>query len=210
VTTKNRYLIPAARHRAAEEILRSRFITTIGFTPTVAAARALISEVSAEFADASHNCWAYVIGAPGSTAQIGMSDDGEPHGTAGHPMLTVLLHSGIGNICAVVTRYFGGTLLGKGGLVKAYSGGVQLALATLPTTVQIPKARLTLLFDYGIVTPLQRLLPNYEVELIQDEYGADVTYQVRLPVDQVTSFTQAITELTNGQILIEIADSHPE
>lgn len=204
--TQNRYLIPVARHRAEEEILRSRFITTIGCAPSVAAARALISEVSAEFADASHNCWAYVVGAPGSTAQIGMSDDGEPHGTAGHPMLTVLLHSGIGNICAVVTRYFGGTLLGKGGLVKAYSGGVQLALATLPTTLQIPKVRLTLLFDYGTVTPLQRLLPTYEVELLQDEYGTDVTYHVALPVDQLTPFTAAITELTKGQILIEVGD----
>ena len=206
MTTENRYLIPAARHRAAAEILRSRFITTIGCAPSVAEARALISEVSAEFADASHNCWAYVVGAPGNTAQIGMSDDGEPHGTAGHPMLTVLLHSGIGNICAVVTRYFGGTLLGKGGLVKAYSGGVQLALATLPTTLQIPKVRLTLLFDYGTVTPLQRLLPTYEVELLQDEYGADVTYHVALPVDQLTPFTEAVTELTNGQLLIEVGD----
>lgn len=204
VTTASRYPIPAARHRTEEEILRSRFITTVGFTPTVAAARALIAEVSAEFADASHNCWAYVVGAPGSTAQIGMSDDGEPHGTAGRPMLTVLLHSGLGNICAVVTRYFGGTLLGKGGLVRAYSGGVQFALETLPTTIQIPKAQLTLLFDYATVTSLQRLLPLYEVELNAEEYGTDVTYQVTLPVEQLTPFTQAFTELTNGQALIEV------
>lgn len=206
MTTDHRYPIPAARYRTAEEILRSRFITTVDFAPTVAEARRVIAEVSTEFADASHNCWAYVVGAPGSTAQIGMSDDGEPHGTAGRPMLTVLMHSGIGNICAVVTRYFGGTLLGKGGLVKAYSGGVQLALATLPTTMQIPKARLTLLFDYGTVTLLQRLLPQYEVELLQDEYGTDVTYQVSLPVEQLQPFTQAVTELTNGQALIERLD----
>lgn len=176
----------------------------MGPTPTVADARAFIAEVSTEFADASHNCWAYVVGAPGSTAQIGMSDDGEPHGTAGRPMLTVLLHSGIGNICAVVTRYFGGTLLGKGGLVRAYSGGVQFALETLPTTIQIPKAQLTLLFDYATVTSLQRLLPLYEVELNAEEYGTDVTYQVTLPVEQLTPFTQAVTELTNGQALIEV------
>jgi len=204
VTTAHRYPIPAARHRTEEEILRSRFITTLGFTPTVAAARAFITEVSTEFADASHNCWAYIVGAPGSTAQIGMSDDGEPHGTAGRPMLTVLLHSGIGNICAVVTRYFGGTLLGKGGLVKAYSGGIQLALATLPTIIQIPKAQLTLLFDYATVTSLQRLLPHYEVELNHEEYGADVTYHVTLPVEQLMPFTQAFTELTNGQALLEV------
>ena len=147
MTVSNRYPIPLTVHRTEEEILRSRFITTVGHTPTVEAARAFIATVRAEFTDASHNCWAYLVGPPGSTAQIGMSDDGEPHGTAGRPMLTVLLHSEIGDICAVVTRYFGGTLLGKGGLVKAYSGGVQLALATLPLQEKVPKAELLVLFD---------------------------------------------------------------
>jgi len=110
--TAGRYHIPAGAVRVEEEIKRSRFITSLAPAPTVEAARALIAAVSAEFADANHNCWAYVVGPPGSTGQIGMSDDGEPHGTAGRPMLNVLLHSGIGDIVAVVTRYFGGTLLG--------------------------------------------------------------------------------------------------
>lgn len=200
----SRYPIPATTHRVEEEILRSRFLTTIGHAPTVEAARALISTVSQEFADANHNCWAYVVGAPGSTAQIGMSDDGEPHGTAGRPMVTVLLHSGIGEICAVVTRYFGGTLLGKGGLVKAYSGGVQLALASLPQIEKVPKAAVTLLFDYANVTPLQRLLPDFEAELVQEEYAADVSYQLLLPAERLAGFRAAVAELTNGQALIEL------
>jgi uncharacterized YigZ family protein len=140
-----RYPIPAARHRVEEEILRSRFVTTLAYAPTVEEARAFIDEVRVEFDDASHNCWAYVVGQPGSTAQNGMSDDGEPHGTAGRPMLTVLLHSGVGDIAAVVTRYFGGTLLGKGGLVRAYSGGVQYALESLPTAEKVEKSHLTVL-----------------------------------------------------------------
>lgn len=184
--------------------MRSRFITTVAYTPTVEAARELIAVVSAEFADASHNCWAYVIGAPGSTAQIGMSDDGEPHGTAGRPMLTVLLHSQVGDICAVVTRYFGGTLLGKGGLVKAYSGGVQLAITSLPVVERIPKAELTLVFDYSYVTPLQRLLPVYEAQVTGEEYATDVTYCLSLPAEQVAAFTAAFTTLTNGQALVEV------
>lgn len=134
-----RYPIPAQRHRVEEEIKRSRFITTLAYTPTVEVARAFINEVGAELSDANHNCWAYIVGPPGTTSQVGMSDDGEPHGTAGRPMLTVLLHSGVGDICCVVTRYFGGTLLGKGGLVKAYSGGIQLALSELPTAEHVPK-----------------------------------------------------------------------
>jgi uncharacterized YigZ family protein len=200
----NRYSIPASTHRTEEEILRSRFITTVGHTPTVEAARTLIATVRAEFADASHNCWAYVVGAPGSTAQIGMSDDGEPHGTAGRPMLTVLLHSGVGDLCAVVTRYFGGTLLGKGGLVKAYSGGVQAALETLPLLEKVPKAAVTVLFDYANVSTLQRLLPEFEAALLSEEYATDVAYEIALPVDKLTAFTTAVTELTNGQALVEI------
>lgn len=199
----DRYPIPAASHCVEEEILRSRFITTVGHTPDVAAARAFIAGVSARYADASHNCWAYVVGPPGSTSQIGMSDDGEPHGTAGRPMLTVLLHSGIGDICAVVTRYFGGTLLGKGGLVKAYSGGVQLALASLPTIEQVPKVTAQVIVDYAAVTPLQRLYPTYEVEVLDQEFAADVTYHLRLPAEHFTAFEQALVELTSGQVIIE-------
>ncbi|MEZ4673283.1 MAG: YigZ family protein [Caldilineaceae bacterium] len=200
----SRYAIPATTHRTEEEILRSRFITTVGYTPTVEAARTFIATVSTEFADASHNCWAYVVGAPANTAQIGMSDDGEPHGTAGRPMLTVLLHSNVGDICTVVTRYFGGTLLGKGGLVKAYSGGVQLALTSLPLVEKIPKAQILLLFDYAMISPLQRILPDFEAELVAEEYATDVAYTIVLPVEQLAPFTQTITELTSGQALIEI------
>jgi uncharacterized YigZ family protein len=199
-----RYPIPAQRQRSEEEIMRSRFITTIGHAPTVEQARQLIATVSAEFADASHHCWAYVIGPPGSTSQVGLSDDGEPHGVAGRPMLTVLLHSGIGDVCAVVTRYFGGTLLGKGGLVKAYSGGVQLALQGLPTIERVPRAELLIVVDYNMVTPVQRLFATYEVEVLGHEFATDVSYQLKLPVAQMEHFCHALTELTRGQALVEI------
>ncbi|MBX3012689.1 MAG: YigZ family protein [Caldilineaceae bacterium] len=203
MTPAARYLIPAQTYRTEEEILRSRFITTVGYTPTVEAAREFIASVSREFADASHNCWAYVVGSPGSTGQVGMGDDGEPHGTAGRPMLTVLLHSKVGDVCAVVTRYFGGTLLGKGGLVKAYTGGVQLALETLPVCEQVPKATITLLFDYSYITPIQRLFPLFEVTLRGEQYAADVFYELTLPLEQVPPFTVAVMELTNGQAIVE-------
>jgi uncharacterized YigZ family protein len=199
-----RYPIPAARHRVEEEILRSRFITTVGFAPTVEDARTFIAEVSAEFADSSHNCWAYLVGSPGSTAQVGMSDDGEPHGTAGRPMLTVLEHSGVGDIVAVVTRYFGGTLLGKGGLVKAYSGGVSYALASLPVIEKVPKAEVAVIIDYSTITLFQRMLPEYEAEVLSEEYGVDVTYCLSLPVEQVERFQNDLADLTNGQAIAEI------
>jgi uncharacterized YigZ family protein len=199
-----RYPIPAQCHRTEEEIKRSHFITTLAFTPTVESARAFINEVSTEFSDANHNCWAYVIGPPGSTGQVGMSDDGDPHGTAGRPMLTVLLHSGIGDICAVVTRFFGGTLLGKGGLVKAYSGGVQLALRDLPTMERVPKSRLEVITDYSAITLFKRMLAEYEVELLHEEYTVDATFRIQLPSERVDAFTEAITSLTNGLALIDL------
>jgi uncharacterized YigZ family protein len=207
MSTPQRYLIPAATHRVEAEIKRSRFITTLAHTPTVEDARAFIAQVSEEFADASHNCWAYVVGPPGSTGQIGMSDAGEPHGTAGRPMLTVLLHSGVGDICAVVTRYFGGTLLGKGGLVKAYSGGVQLALESLPTVERVPSAELLVVFGYPAVTPFQRMLPDYEAEVLAEEYAVDVTARVKVPLEQVVPFTLALRELTSGEAIVEVEHS---
>ena len=115
------YKIPATLHRTEEKIKRSRFIATVAHASTEKDVKTFISMIKKEFPDATHNCWAYVAGPPGDTARVGMSDDGEPHGTAGKPILTVLLHSEIGEIVAVVTRYFGGTKLGKGGLVRAYS-----------------------------------------------------------------------------------------
>lgn len=201
---EKRYSIPAARHRVEEEILRSRFITTVAHAPSVEDARSFIANVSGEFADASHNCWAYLVGPPGSTAQIGMSDDGEPHGTAGRPMLTVLLHSGVGDIVAVVTRYFGGTLLGKGGLVKAYSGGVSYALESLPLVEKVPKVEVAVIIDYSSVSLFQRLLPEYEADVVSEEYGVDVTYHLILPLERVEPFQADLADLTNGQAIAEI------
>lgn len=204
--TLGRYPTPSAAMRVEEEIKRSRFITSLAPAATVEAAREVIAQVSAEFGDANHNCWAYVVGPPGSTSQVGMSDDGEPHGTAGRPMLNVLLHSGVGDIVAVVTRYFGGVLLGTGGLVKAYSGGVQLALASLPTVERVPRVAASVVLDYSAITLFQRYLPQYEVEILRQEYGADATFHLRLPQEHLEPFSAAVLELTNGLALIEVTD----
>lgn len=201
--TTNRYPIPAARHRVEEEILRSRFITTIGPAASVEEARALITGVQAEFPDATHTCWAYVVGPPGSSAQNGLSDDGEPHGTAGRPMLTVLLHSGVGDVVATVTRYYGGTLLGTGGLVRAYSGGVQAALLELPRAEKRARVELLLVLDYSALSGVRRLLPQFEADVVDEEFAADVTLRLRLPAEQTEPFAAAVVDLTHGQALIE-------
>ncbi|QRN97863.1 YigZ family protein [Archangium violaceum] len=201
-----RYLVPARLHRVEQELQRSRFITTVAPAPTVEEAKAFITRVREEFADANHNCWAYVVGPPGSTGMAGMSDDGEPHGTAGRPMLTALLHSGVGDVAVVVTRYFGGTLLGKGGLVRAYTGCVQQALENLPTTERVRKARLRIELEYASVDGVRRMLAAHEAETLSEEYAATVGYQLAIPVTRLEAFQAALLDLTNGQVLLEVLD----
>ena len=201
-----RYRVPAHLHRVEQELQRSRFITTLAPAPTVEEAKAFIARVRAEFPDANHNCWAYVVGPPGSTATVGMSDDGEPHGTAGRPMLTALLHGGVGEVAVVVTRYFGGTLLGKGGLVRAYTGCVQQALEALPTTERVPRVLLAVELEYASVDGVRRMLPGYEAELVAEEYATTVGYRLALPLTQVEAFQKALLDLTHGQALLEVLD----
>lgn len=195
----SRYPIPAARHRVTREIERSRFITTVAYAPTVEAARAFIASVREEFSDATHNCWAYVVGPPGSTAAIGMSDDGEPHGTAGRPMLTTLLHGGVGDVAVVVTRYFGGIKLGTGGLVRAYAGCVKQALETLPTRERVHTTTVRLEFDYASITPVRKLLEAHEARVVDEDYGARVTLTMELPTERVAALREAILDETAGR-----------
>lgn len=199
----SRYPIPAQTCRVEEEIVRSRFITTLAHTPTEADARAVIDAVRAEFPDASHHCFAYLIGPPGATGRVGMSDDGEPHGTAGRPMLTVLIHSGLGDVTAVVTRYFGGTKLGKGGLVRAYSGGVQQALENAVRTERIAYAFLNITLDYAHFDVLRRLLSDFETEIESEVFGAEVALVVKVPEGRVEAFQAAVENLTSGRGKVE-------
>lgn len=204
--SKNRYPIPARTHRVEQEIQRSRFITTVAHAPTIEAARAFIDSIREEFPDATHNCWAFAAGPPGDTAAIGMSDDGEPHGTAGRPMLTALLHGGVGEIAAVVTRYFGGTKLGTGGLVRAYTSSVQQALESLPTRERVDRTTLEVEIDYAHVDALRRILPDHEAEIEGEEYGAAVRYRIVLPEEGAQAFRRAVMDLSHGQAGVEGPD----
>ncbi len=196
------YKIPAQLHRTEETIKRSRFIATVAHAFTDEDAKAFISIIKNEFPDATHNCWAYVAGPPGDTARIGMSDDGEPHGTAGKPILTVLLHSEIGEIVAVVTRYFGGTKLGTGGLVRAYSGSVKNALAGLSIKEKRDVITLTAILDYSKIIAVRQMIESFNSEIIEAKYEADVSFKIELPKNNKDSFIHAITDLTGGEILI--------
>lgn len=203
LSPRTRYVIPARLYRVEESIQRSRFITTLAPASSVAEAQAFIQGVREAFPDATHHCWAYLVGQPESSDRVGVSDDGEPHGTAGRPMLKVLSHSGVGDVAAVVTRYYGGVKLGKGGLVRAYSGGVKLALDSLPTLEKVAYRRLGVIFDYSYTNPILKLLEQRQAKRLGEDYAADVSLQVDLPADQLDAFIKDAYRVTNGQALIE-------
>jgi uncharacterized YigZ family protein len=199
LSTRSRYPIPAETSRTQETILRSRFIATVAHADSVEKARAFISCVSEEFADASHNCWAYVVGPPGDTSRVGMSDAGEPHGTAGRPMLNVLLGSGVGDVVAVVTRYFGGTKLGKGGLVRAYSGCVRSAVEALELKELVHTVTLLVTVPYSDVASLKHVLPRFEAEVAGEDYGTNVALTLVLPEEHEGGLVETLAGITNGK-----------
>jgi len=196
--TPTRYRIPRRPHRVEEVIQKSRFITSGAHAANPEVAHSFLESIRLEFPDATHHCWAFVAGPPGETAAIGMSDDGEPHGTAGRPMLTALLHGGIGEIVAVCTRYYGGTKLGTGGLGRAYSGGVRLLLETLPTEERIERVPFILVVEYGSVDGIQRLLNQLEAVVEAQDFGERVEYRVAVPKENAGVFSERVAGITNG------------
>ena len=198
--TTSRYPIPAATFRCEIEVKHSRFIATIEPTDTPDAALSFISRIKQEFPDATHNCWAYLIGPPGSTDRIGLSDDGEPHGVAGKPMLTTIQHGGIGDITAVVTRYFGGTKLGMGGMVKAYTQAVKTALEQLTVTEKISWIELSIKIGYPLLDNIERLLPEFEVELIDKQFTEQIRLDLKFPEENLRRLQTRLTDLSSGKI----------
>jgi len=199
----SRYSIPSIRFRTEIEVERSRFITTVQEVISPAEAQAFVTAIKAEFPDANHNCWAYLIGPPGSSDQIGLSDDGEPHGVAGRPMLTTLQHSGLGDTALVVSRYFGGIKLGKGGMVKAYTAAAQSALEQLPRSLRIAWVEIRASFEYSLLTPLKLRLPEFEGEILATDYADKVSARLRLPEEQLQRFQTMFSDLTAGQGTLE-------
>lgn len=198
----SRYLIPSGLHRVEEIIQKSRFITMADHAPDSEKAHAFVARIRDQFPDATHHCWAFVAGPPGSTASVGMSDDGEPHGTAGRPMLTTLLHGGVGEIVAVCTRYYGGTKLGTGGLSRAYSGGVKRLLEALPTEERVDRLTLQVVVDYGSVDLLQRPFAEAEAIVESQDFGESVTFTLAVPKELAVALEEAVAGITRGRGIV--------
>ncbi len=192
------YPVPAGVHRVEDVVRRSRFLTTLAHAPDPAAAQAFVELMKREMSDATHHCWAYVAGPPGSTARVGASDAGEPRGTAGRPMLNALLHGGIGEVVAVTSRWFGGTKLGTGGLARAYAAGVAHALTELPTERRVPRQELDVVVTYAHVDVLRRLADELDATVELEAYGSEVRYRVAVPLDRASEFRSRLADATGG------------
>lgn len=184
-------------HAEAEyTIKKSRFIASLQEVHDEAEATAFLEQTRKQYWDARHNCYAYQLGEKGTLQKS--SDDGEPAGTAGRPILEVLKKNGITNTIIVVTRYFGGIKLGASGLIRAYSHCAALGLETAPIADYIPHDILKLRFDYSFVNTIERLLPVYTIIATDRQFSDTVCFTLQVPQDQSERFQRNVTNSTNG------------
>jgi uncharacterized YigZ family protein len=194
-----RYRIPTGRFRVETEVSKSRFIATLDCVVDVGAARAFIAACRTEMPEASHHVYAFKIGFGGSITE-GVSDDGEPSGTAGPPILAVLRGAAVGDVVLVVTRYFGGIKLGTGGLVRAYGDAARSVLAVMTTREKIETQQVGVTLPYALYERLKLMLPAHHAVIDAEEFEAEITLYLTLPVEAVEPFTHALRDLSAGKI----------
>jgi uncharacterized YigZ family protein len=199
-------IVPARETRAEIMVVNSRFIASAARVDSVESARDFISRVKDNFFDASHNVPAFIIGHGASIIEH-CNDDGEPSGTAGRPALAVLKGSGLGNIAVVVTRYFGGTKLGTGGLVRAYSDAVRAVLAMLPRALLVPTHTVMLAVPYPLYEQVNLLVEAHDGQVLDRDFGVDVTLTARFIQNNLPDFQSALSELSRGALQVEVIES---
>jgi uncharacterized YigZ family protein len=202
----NPYPVPASEIRRELTVSNSRFISTIAPVFSVDEAKAFIQHIKSEFPDATHNVPLYLIG-HGDSELAHCSDAGEPSGTAGRPALAVLRGSGLGDVAVVVTRYFGGTKLGTGGLVRAYSEAVRMVVVAVPRAQKVLTHILMLVFPYTYLERVRLLVAAQDGKVLDEAFTADVTLTARLKVENLPVFQSALSELTNGKIQPEVIET---
>lgn len=203
------YALPAAAEQVEYVVKKSRFIARVGPANDRAAAMAMLAQARADFPDARHHCWAYVIGDPYSPTLAACADDGEPSGTAGKPMLNVLQHKQVGDVMLIVIRYFGGIKLGAGGLVRAYSQAAQMAMERLALVQQTPKSCRQVIGPYGLEQPLRHFLGQCGGDLLSVDYGSQCIFSVQLPIVQLADFEAFIGAQGAEQLPVDEAAHCP-
>lgn len=204
-----RYPIPASETRVELRVKNSRFLATVAPVFTVEGAKAFVSRIKSEFADATHNVPAYVVG-HGAAVTAHCNDDGEPAGTAGRPVLAVLQGSGLGDCAIVVTRYFGGTKLGTGGLVRAYGDAARAVLDAVPRAEKVPTHTVLFAVPYALFEQVRLLVEAHNGRILDETFAADVTITARFAVERLPAFQQALLELSNGALQAEIVETNED
>jgi uncharacterized YigZ family protein len=187
-------------------VSNSRFIATLAPAFSIEEARTFMKRIRAEFADATHNVPAYIIGG-GNTVTEYFSDDGEPSGTSGKPALTVLRGSGLGDAVLVITRYFGGTLLGTGGLVKAYTEAAQSVVNAVERGQRVPVHVAMAAIPYNLLERMRLLVSKNHGKVLGEDYAGDITITLQLPVEHYEAFQSGLRELSAGKIQAEIVET---
>ena len=200
------YLVPAERIQRELEVSRSRFIARLAPVNSVEEARAFIAEMNQKYAKASHNVPAYIIGG-GNTVSDFCSDDGEPSGTAGRPALAVLHGSGLGDVAVVITRYFGGTLLGKGGLVKAYTESTQMVVNDVRRARRQQVHVTMLAAPYNLLERIRLIVEKHQGDVLDESFAVDVTMTMQFPVETMDSFQADLSELSAGTLQVETIET---
>lgn len=200
------YSIPLAEIRREHVVVNSRFIATLAPVFSAEEARAFIARIKKEFADASHNVPAYIMGG-GNTVIEFCSDDGEPSGTSGKPALAVLRGSGLGDVAVVVTRYFGGTLLGTGGLVKAYTESTQLVVSAVERGRRVPVHVSMLAIPYNLLERVRLMVGRNSGGVLEEDFAGDITMTLQFPVESFESFQKELQELSSGTLKAEVIET---
>jgi uncharacterized YigZ family protein len=201
-----RYLVPAEEIRREQIVVNSRFIASLAPVFSVEEAKAFITRIKAEFSDASHNVPVYLIG-HGDSEIAHCSDAGEPSGTAGRPALAVLRGSDLGDVAVVVTRYFGGTKLGTGGLVRAYSEAVRSVVEAVLRAEKVPTHIVMAEYPYRLIERVRQVVAAHHGQVLDEEFAASVTLTARFPVEHFPAFQSTLLELTNGSAQAEIIET---
>lgn len=198
--TVTEYYIPTAAGDAEYVEKRSRFLGKVRHVETEEEARAFIERMKKQYHDARHNCWCYIL----REGPVRYSDDGEPQGTAGQPMLNVFQKEEVTDVVCVVTRYFGGVLLGAGGLCRAYTKAAKDSLDAAGISVVRRWVEVSVPCSYSLFARVSQEIPAFDGVVTDTEYGADVTIRALLPEGTEDSFAARILDLSAGTIAVTV------
>ena len=194
------YPVPAAETEVELRFKNSRFVGTAGRVETVEEAKGFIDAVRRKYPDASHHVYAFAVG-HGATVTHGMSDAGEPSGTAGRPALAVVRGADLGDVVVVVTRYFGGTKLGTGGLVKAYTETAQAVLAEAPREEKVHLMRFRVVLGYELFSPCKKIIEDQGAAIEEELFGEKVEVRGSIPEELFAELSDVLREATSGRVV---------